>query len=286
MNLHHLKYFMTIAEEGSLSAASRKLLVGQPALSAQLKHFEDWLGMKLFDRIGKKLVITPQGEYVLKYARAIKDLEEELISNLGHAGEHTSLELVVGIQESVPKSVVAQTISAIRKVRPVHIRISEGKGEELFELLMKNKLDIFIGNFRPMSGSKEIFYKALGKEVVSAWGSKDFLRFRKKFPECLEGQPFILPGFQNPLRHDFEKFMLESGINFNVAIEAQDTALLKELAARGEGILVLGEDSVGAWVKAGRLYKLGQLPLKEEYWLGMTRKAIDNEFMKSIMNSI
>ena len=286
MNLHHLKYFMVIAEEGSLSAASKKLLVGQPALSAQLKQFEEWLGMGLFDRVGKRLVITPQGEYVLKYARAIKNLEEELISNLGHAGEQRELELIIGIQESVPKAVVAHTISAIRKVRPVHIKVSEGKGEELFELLMKNKLDIFIGNFRPMSGSKEILYKALGKEKVSVWGAKEFLRFKKNFPKSLEGQPFILPGFQNPLRHDFEKFMLESGINFSVAIEAQDTALLKELASRGEGILILGEESVEAWVKAGRLFKIGALPLKEEYWLGMARKAVDNEYIKSILNSI
>ncbi len=77
MNLHHLKYFLVIAEEGSLSAASKKLLVGQPALSAQLKQFESWLGIKLFERIGKKLVITQSGEYVLKYAKAIKNLEDE-----------------------------------------------------------------------------------------------------------------------------------------------------------------------------------------------------------------
>ena len=75
MNLHHLKYFLTIVEEGSISAASKKLLVGQPALSVQLKNFEEWIGMKLFDRIGKRLVITPSGEYVLKYAREIRKLE-------------------------------------------------------------------------------------------------------------------------------------------------------------------------------------------------------------------
>lgn len=284
MNLHHLKYFLAIAEEGSLSAASKKLLVGQPALSAQLKQFEEWLGLKLFDRVGKRLIITNEGEYVLKYARAIKDLEDELISNVGHASEYLGKEIAIGIQESVPKAVIANTISVIRNVRRVQIKVTEGKGEELFELLMKNKLDIFIGNFRPMSGSKEILYKSLGKEGASIWGSKEFSRLKKDFPRSLEGQEFILPGFQNPVRHDFEKFMLESGINFNVSIEAQDTALQKELASRGQGLLVLGNESVEAWVKAGKLSKIGELPLKEEYWLGMARRTIDNDYIKSIFN--
>ena len=156
MNLHHLKYFLVIAQEGSLTNASKKLLVGQPALSAQLKQFEQWLGTPLFERSGKKLVITPAGEYVLKYAKAIKGLEDELVSNLGHAYQSIGKDLTVGVQESVPKSVLAKTISSIQRLRPIHFKIIEDTGEELFSLLNDNKIDIFIGNFRPMSASKEI----------------------------------------------------------------------------------------------------------------------------------
>lgn len=287
MNLHHLKYFLVIAEEGSLSAASRKLLVGQPALSAQLKQFEEWLGSELFHRQGKKLVITSTGEYVLKYARAIKNLEDELVSNLNHAEEISQKVLICGVQESVPKSVLSRGICAIRKVRPVHIKVIEGTGEELFQHLVDGKVDIFIGNFRPMSATKEILYNSLGKETVSIWGAKDFARLRKNFPQSLEGAPFILPGFQNQLRHDFEKYMLQSGIGFEASIEAQDTALQKELAAAGEGLVLLGNESAAFWNAAGRLVKVGEIPtIKEEYWLGMAKKKIDNEYMKAILNSI
>jgi LysR family transcriptional activator of nhaA len=287
MNLHHLKYFLVIAEEGSLSAASRKLLVGQPALSAQLKQFEEWLGAELFHRQGKKLVITSTGEYVLKYARAIKNLEDELISNLNHAEDLSQKVLIIGVQESVPKSVLSRGICAVRKVRPVHLKIIEGTGEELFEHLIDGKVDIFIGNFRPMSATKEILYCSLGKEPVSVWSSKDHHRLRKNFPHSLEAAPFILPGFQNQLRHDFEKFMLQSGIGFEVSIEAQDTALQKELSAAGEGLVLLGDESAALWNAAGRLIKIGELPtIKEEYWLGMAKKKIDNDYMKSILNAL
>lgn len=284
MNLHHLKYFLIIAEEGSLSAASKKLLVGQPALSAQLKQFEDWLGSELFYRRGKKLVITPTGEYVLKYAKAIKNLEDELVSNLNHAESMSQKVLTFGVQESVPKSVLSHGICSIRKVKPVQIKVIEGTGEELFPLLVEGKIDIFIGNFRPMSVSKEIFYSSLGKENVTIWGTKDYLKLKKNFPQSLDGMKFILPGFQNQLRHDFEKYMLQSGYGFEVAIEAQDTALQTELASRGEGLVILGNDSAESIAHNGKLTKIGDLPLKEEYWLGMVRKKIDNDYMKQILN--
>jgi LysR family transcriptional activator of nhaA len=166
------------------------------------------------------------------------------------------------------------------------LKIIEGTGEELFERLMNSKLDIFIANFKPMSASKEILYKSLGKEEVSVWGSKDYLKYKKDFPHSLQGLNFILPGFEGPLRHDFEKYMLEEGIEFEVSIEAQDTALQKELASRGEGLVLLGEESAKLWATAGRLHRIGKLNLKEEYWLGMVKRTIDNKHMKSVLSSL
>ena len=80
--------------------------------------------------------------------------------------------------------------------------------------------------------------------------------------------------------------MLQSGLKFETAIEAQDTALQKELAARGEGLVVLGEKSVKSWVKEKRLYKIGNLPnVKQEYWLGMLKKMVDNRFIKAVLHA-
>ncbi len=287
LNLHHLKYFLVIAEEGSISAASKKLLVGQPALSAQLKQFEDYLDLKLFQRTGKKMLLTPEGDYVLKYARAIKQLEDELISNLGHARQSGVRELILGAQESVPKSIIAKALSAIGSLSSTKLKVLEGTGEELFGLLMEQKIDFFLGNFRPMDETKEIIYLSLAKEKVSVWGARKFFKLRKNFPASLAGSRFVLPGFQNLLRHDFEKYMLELGLGFEVGIEAQDTALLKELAAREEGLIVMGDESVESWVHSGRLVRIGTVPgLSEEYWLGMVKKKIDTDQQKLIIKAI
>jgi len=195
MNLHHLKYFLVIAEEGSIAAASKKLLVGQPALSAQLKQFEDWLGTKLFDRDNKRLLLNEAGEYVLRYARAIKELEDELVTNMESGSTSKARELTVGAQESVPKSMLAGAISAIGKGQSFLIRVIEGTGSELFELLLSGKIDVFIGNFRPLADGKEMIYQSLGKEPVSIWAAKSETNLKDNFPKSIDGQRFILPGF-------------------------------------------------------------------------------------------
>ena len=78
INYHHLFYFKTIAEEGSVSKAAEKLRVGQPTLSAQLKQFEEVLGILLFERQHKKLILTEQGKVALDYAKNIFKMGSEM----------------------------------------------------------------------------------------------------------------------------------------------------------------------------------------------------------------
>lgn len=137
-----------------------------------------------------------------------------------------------------------------------------------------------------MSSSKEVIYTSLGSESLSIWGSKKHVHLKRNFPASLEGSAFVLPGFENQLRHDFEKYMLQNGLKFEVSIEAQDTALQKELTSRGEGLLVLGEGSVKSWVTSGRLVKIGTLSqMKQEYWFGMMKRSLDNQFIKQVIDA-
>lgn len=284
MNLHHLKYFLAIAENGTISAASKKLLVGQPALSAQLKHFEEWLGMTLFRRQGKRLHLTQEGEYVLKYARAIKDLEEELLLNVHHIQDDKEKELIIAVQEVVPKSIVAKALDDILGKESFKLRIIEGRGDDLLKLLLDGKADALIGNFKPVMEGKKMISSSLGKEPVSIWGASQFARLKKGFPGSLAGAPFLLTGLQSPLRHEIEKFFLEHAMELKVAIEAQDVALLKELSARGRGVVALGDYSAKEWSRGKRLIRIGHLDtIQEEYWVTMVRKTLDNETLRSIM---
>ena len=85
MDLRHVRTFVTVAEVGTVSRAAERLHVAQPALSRQIANLEDELGLKLFDRVGRRLVLTNEGEQLLNdcrgllnYARALGEQAQVL----------------------------------------------------------------------------------------------------------------------------------------------------------------------------------------------------------------
>jgi len=85
MDLRHVRTFVTVAETGTVSKAAERLHVAQPALSRQIANLEDELGLKLFDRVGRRLMLTSEGERLLNdcrgllnYARAVGEQAQVL----------------------------------------------------------------------------------------------------------------------------------------------------------------------------------------------------------------
>ncbi len=85
LNYHHLMYFWMVAKEGSVSRASEQLHLAQPTLSSQIKKLEKSLGVKLFDRVGRQMVLTETGQMVYRYAEEIFTLGRELTDALRDA---------------------------------------------------------------------------------------------------------------------------------------------------------------------------------------------------------
>ena len=99
MDTQHLQAFVAIAEQGSFSAAAEKLHLTQPAISKRIALLEDQLGTRLFDRVGRSVILTPAGKILLNKAqlilsevtatqRAIADLKGEVQGQLSIATSH------------------------------------------------------------------------------------------------------------------------------------------------------------------------------------------------------
>src|SRR3954447_26621164 len=82
LNYNHLYYFWMVAREGGVVRASEELMVSQPTISAQLKELEAALDHKLFDRVGRGLVLTDAGRIAFNYANEMFSLGQELINAL------------------------------------------------------------------------------------------------------------------------------------------------------------------------------------------------------------
>ena len=132
LNYHHLRYFWTVAKEGSLKKAAEKLHVSQPSISAQLSELEDVLDEKLFRRSGRTKVLTDAGQVAFRYADEIFTLGRELVNAVKQRPTAQALRLYVGVADSLPKLVTNGILKPVFTMpQPVHVICREGKLEDL-----------------------------------------------------------------------------------------------------------------------------------------------------------
>ncbi|MEZ4750449.1 MAG: LysR family transcriptional regulator [Bdellovibrionota bacterium] len=260
INYHHLYYFKAIAEDGSVSRAAERLRLGQPTLSAQLKQLEESLGVALFERRNKKLILTEHGKVALNYARSIFSLGSEMYEVLHDRLVPNRVSLHLGAIDSVAKQLVVRLVERALAMAPCQISLSEGKMDELVRELSAHRIDLLLTNHLPSNQqSKNLFHKRITKENVSVYAAPKFKKLRVGFPQSISGQPFILPNYESRLRYDFDHWCKLEGLVVDVIAEGPDIAVKKLLAVNGVGLLPAAEHTVHRQVLAGDLIKIGTL---------------------------
>jgi LysR family transcriptional regulator, transcriptional activator of nhaA len=287
INYHHLLYFKLIAEEDSVSKAAEKLLLSQSTLSAQLKQFEEALGVKLFDRKHKKLTLTDQGKVTLDYAKNIFSLGNELYEVLSDKIVPSRVSLQVGALDSIAKQVTLQITKAAYKAGKCHVSILEGKADEIFRELVTHKLDLVITNYIPNGiGVKGLLHRTLSKQPINVYGSEKFKFLRKGFPESINAQPMILPTYDSQLRSDLEHWFKTKSIRVDSIAESQDIGLKKLMAIEGLGLIPAATHTVNRQILSGELFEIGKLNLvTEEIFLVSAQRKIENPIAKELFKS-
>ena len=106
LNYHHLLYFWTVAREGTIAKACVLLHLTQPTISGQLRSLEKALSAKLFERVGRNLVLTDTGRKVYDYADQIFSLGRELQDTLRGRPAGRPMRLMIGAADTVPKTII------------------------------------------------------------------------------------------------------------------------------------------------------------------------------------
>jgi len=285
VNYHHLFYFKSIAEEGSVSKAALKLNIGQPTLSAQLKQFEDNLGVTLFDRQHKKLVLTEQGKVALDYARSIFKMGSEMVEVLHDRHRPSKPALCIGSLDNIPKQIVLELAKSALNISPCQITLIEGRPDELLRELSAHKVDLLLTNFIPTDlSTKGLFHRSIAKNSVSLYGSSKYKHLRKNFPQSISQQPMILPTYDSKLRYDLDHWSQLTKVDFDIVVESQDIAVKKLMASSGLGLLPAAHHTVDIQVQAGELIEIGKLKgLYEELYLVTAQRKIENRIAKQLM---
>lgn len=287
INYHHLYYFMTIAEFNSISKAAEKLLLGQPTLSAQLKQFEEHLGVQLFERQHKKLILTEHGALALEYARNIFKLGGEMYEALHDRLKPSKINIQLGALDSIPKQVMLQLTQAALKISPCSISLVEGKFDELMRDLASHKVDLAITNFLPkLESTRGMYHKVLSKRVIGIYGSPSFKRLRKNFPQSLNDQPLVLPTYDSQMRYDLEHWLKLNSLTIDIVAETQDTALKKLMAVNSMAMIPAASHTVQRQILEGELILIGELKnVTEELYLISSQRKIANPVAAELMRT-
>lgn len=287
INYHHLFYFKTIAEEGSVSKAAEKLRLGQPTLSAQLKQFEDSLGVLLFERKNKRLNLTEQGKIALSYAQNIFKMGNEMYEALHDRIGPSRLHVQIGALDCIPKHTVLELTKAAYKISPCTVTLTEGHFEELMRELQSHQLDLVVTNFIPTSKEmKGLEHRSVIRRPVFLYGAPKFKNLKKGFPRSILGQPMVLPTFDSKLRYDMEHWSQIHGIRFDVVAETQDIGLKNLIAAQGLALTPSTRATAEARVKSGELIEIGLMEgVREEIYLISSPRKVPNPVALRLMQS-
>jgi LysR family transcriptional regulator, transcriptional activator of nhaA len=274
LNYHHLLYFWTVAREGTIAKASQVLLLAQPTISEQVRNLEESLGVRLFQKKGRNLVLTDAGRVAFEYADEIFSRGREMSDVLrgrtvGRTGRFT-----VGIADVVPKLIVYRLIlPALKLSDPIRLVCREGKPDKLLSQLAIHEVDLVISD-SPLDPSIRIraFSHLLGQSGLSFFAHPRLAkRFKARFPKCLDGMPFLMPADNTDLRRSLEHWLDTQGVRPVVVGEFEDSALAS----------VFSEAAVGAFVAPTPT----EAQVKKQYGLsllGRTRDIVESFYAISL----
>ncbi len=240
-NFHHLYYFYTIAKSGSVSQAAKDLRLSQPALSYQLKNLEEYLGIKLFERKSRKLILTEEGHAALSYAKQIFDIGKEFTDGLRDRSQKGRIRIQIGVLNSIPKTFANTLLKFILSEEPsAHIELQEDTFPRMIENLKDHFLDLILTD-KPFQASAEdeIQNHLIAKIPVVFCAHPRLARVYKKLPGSLQGAPMIFPTSDSRVFYSVQEYLAAHKVTPRIVAEIQDIELAYQMAADGLGIIPL-----------------------------------------------
>ena len=155
MDLRRLRTFVTVAEQGSVSKAALHLHISQPGLSRQIHELQQELGLQLFDRVGRRLVLTAEGEQLLGSCRSL----------LGHASSLSEQAQLLrrgdtGVLKVAASPVQIETVLSTflpryaQRYPNVQVKLIEAVGADTLAMLERGEIHLCIGLLRCRSGRR------------------------------------------------------------------------------------------------------------------------------------
>lgn len=271
VNFGHLHYFWSVAHEGSLTRAAQALNVSQSAVSVQIQKLEHALGQALFERRGRRLVLTDTGRLALDHADAIFELGGRLERSL-RRGEAPGRQFIrVGAVATLSRNFQLTFLSPVLGRPDVGVAIRSGPLRALLQMLESHQIDVLLSNVAPPRDSNVPWLAELiAAQPVALVGRPARLAGARQWRTLLAREPLVVPTLDSGVRAGLDQLTHRLGITPAFAAEVDDMAMLRLLVRQDVGLGVVPSIVVRDELAAGTLTEVATLPGLEETFYAIT----------------
>lgn len=265
-----LDTLLLVAEKRNFTRAAQALSLTQPAVSHHISQLEQELGVRLFVRGNGDLMLTPEGETVLRYVRRMKALEKKMAEELQEAGRRLT-RLRIGITHTAESSIVAEVLARYTNENlGISITIVTDNINNLYDMLENFELDLAVVEGR--STRPELSALMLDTDyLVCVLANTHPLSHSSMITlDEIRQEKLILRLPNSETRVRFESALAaigESIADFQVILEVDNVATIKDLIRKNLGISILARSACMDELRKG---KLTALPIEN---LSMTRET-------------
>lgn len=253
MEIRHLRYFVAMAEAGSLMKAAERLHVAQPALSVHLSNLETDLGVKLVRRSNRGIELTDEGHLLYERAITLIDHHQEVIASIRQRKVKASGSVSLGLPSTMPSLVTAPLYRAMRDELPdVNLYIVDASTAALYQWLHEGKIDYAVLFSLPDNGEYRI--TPLYTEDFCLVGGPALAGEETIAFDALFDYPLIMPCAATSWRKILDAAAERLGRPLSSPVETESFSALKAAAQSGECYAIMPRTSVHEELRRGELF--------------------------------
>lgn len=255
MTIRHLQIFIAVADTGTMSLAAKQLYISQPTVSQVISEMEERYGVRLFERLSRRLYITDTGKQLLKYARHIVASFDEMEHGLHDASEHPVLR--VGATITVGSCILTDIINRFEASCP-HTRVQAyvDNTRSIERRILESDLDLALVE-GVVSEEDIVVQPMIDDELVLVCGKQHpFAQKQSCTASELEKQAFILREEGSGTRARFEGYLKAHNVEIFPKWVCHSSDSILKAVEGGQGLSVLSKLLVESCVQAGTLHPI------------------------------
>jgi len=291
MNIEHLKAFYKVSQEGSFTKAARTLYITQSAVSQQVQALEHSLQIKLFDRSGKKILLTSQGESLLSYAKKLFGLYEEIESLFELQKTLEKGKIKIASTRVIGTYYLPQIIGLYNRQYPgIEIDLRLGNSHRILDIILDGEVDFGIaGKVRkyPRLTNTHIHHEKL---LIVSGPDHHFTESKPITLEQIVQLPFIGREKGTQTREAVKRwFERNLGKKYpKKSIELENVEATKRIVEAGYGFTIIPEAAVRRDIEAGLLkqIELEGFDISVDFYLFYFKAKVFSKAVKTFLKML